>query len=452
MKSGTFVNYQLAEAILLLHEYNNFSSIDFNIALDGLKKKWKEDKIPSTGSPVPDLYNMQNITFDELVKLDSKLDNYDTFTTENAANMQTIFKKSSNGEIEFDFSYLDPIVKLAKEKNKKVVIDSAIVFGDRYPEIFEGFSRDDLEPIIKEYIKKLADDYGDDIDRIDVLNAVFNRREIEESYDESYDYKKDVEGFWIERFGDNYGKEIIDICKNSLGEKNIPLCWNEFYITYPKFYDRKNKFLDMVGSIDNLDIIGLQDTFRDSADSKETIDVLKEVEDQCLKSSKEAAITEFSCKISGETTDYLKSVKDDPIELDNSRNKIEGRISRLMENITNYVGQSKSFNSLEGRLSKEFDFNAYLPEVKEYNIDTVGYDWLKVVKPEKSYENLSESHDKELEVMISDSNTNSDIKEYNNEKNIESHGNELEVMINESISNSQNKQTEAVNHKTYGSK
>ena len=59
MKSGTFVNYQLAEAILLLHEYNNSSSIDFNIALDGLKKKWKEDKIPSTGSPVPDLHNMQ---------------------------------------------------------------------------------------------------------------------------------------------------------------------------------------------------------------------------------------------------------------------------------------------------------------------------------------------------------------------------------------------------------
>lgn len=121
MKTGTFVNYQLAEALLLLNKYQkeNGSLNGFEIELSKLKEKWKKDTIPSTRSPIPDLYIMQDITVDKLIQIDSKINEYNTFSTENAANMQSIIKITNDGNLDFDFSYLDSIVQLAREKEKK---------------------------------------------------------------------------------------------------------------------------------------------------------------------------------------------------------------------------------------------------------------------------------------------------------------------------------------------
>lgn len=393
MKTGTFINYQLAEALLLLHSYqkSNKSLAEFEVELTKLKEKWKKDTMPSTGSPIPDLYIMQSITIDQLIQIDSKIDEYDSFSTENAANMQSIIK-ISDGDVKFDFSYLDSIVQLAREKGKKVIIDSAVVFGDHFPEIFDNLSRDEITYIIQKYISELTTKYGDDIERIDVLNSVFERKDIKDKSGIT------VEDFWRRKFGDNYGEEIINICKSSL-RKNIPLCWNEFYITNKSYADKKDRFLSIVGKINSLDIIGIQDTFQDSADSEYTIDVLREIEQLCISSNKKAAITEFGCRLSGNTINELyATLNNNPLQINDHKLIVEQRINRLMETIANYTSQSQSFISVEGRVSKEFDFNAYLPELRELHrqgiyVNTVGNNWNQLIvnnnELNKMFENIS---------------------------------------------------------------
>lgn len=393
MNTGTFINYQLAEALLLLHSYqkSNKSLAEFEVELTKLKEKWKKDTMPSTGSPIPDLYIMQSITIDQLIQIDSKIDEYDSFSTENAANMQSIIK-ISDGDIEFDFSYLDSIVQLAREKGKKVIIDSAVVFGDHFPEIFDNLSRDEITYIIQKYISELTTKYGDDIERMDVLNSVFERKDIKDKNGIT------VEDFWRRKFGDNYGEEIINICKSSL-RKNIPLCWNEFYITNKSYADKKDRFLPIVGKINSLDIIGIQDTFQDSADSEYTIDVLREIEQLCISSNKKAAITEFGCRLSGNTINELyATLNNNPLQINDHKLMVEQRINRLMEIIANYTSQSQSFISVEGRVSKEFDFNAYLPELRELHrqgiyVNTVGNNWNQLIvnnnELNKMFENIS---------------------------------------------------------------
>ena len=381
MKTGTFVNYQLAEVLLLLNKYQkeNNSLSGFEIELSKLKKKWKKDTIPSMGTPIPDLYIMQDITTKQLIKLNSEINEYETFSTENAANMQSIIKITNDGDLDFDFSYLDSIVQLAREKGKKLIIDSAVVFGDHFPEIFDSLSKDEITYIIQKYISELTTKYGDDIERIDVLNSVFERKDIKDKSGIT------VEDFWKRKFGDNYGEEIISICKSSL-KKNIPLCWNEFYITNKNYADKKDRFLSTIGKIDNLDIIGIQDTFQDSADSEYTIDVLKEIEDICLLTDKKAAITELSCRLSKDTVIELYDVlNNNPTQMNITKSKVEGRINTLIEHIIKHVSESPAFTSVEGRISKEFDFNAFLLELRELRekgikINTVGNNWNKLLR------------------------------------------------------------------------
>lgn len=394
MNTGTFINYQLAEALLLLHSYqkSNKSLAEFEVELTKLKEKWKKDTMPSTGSPIPDLYIMQSITTDQLIQIDSKIDEYDSFSTENAANMQSIIK-TSDGDVKFDFSYLDSIVQLAREKGKKVIIDSAVVFGDHFPEIFKSLNKEELTFIIRYYISELTSRYGDVIARIDVLNSIFERKDVK---------SKDgmaVEDFWINIFGENYGKEIVKICKESL-KANIPLCWNEFYITNPKYADRKTRFLSIIHGIENLNIIGIQDTFQDSADPEYTLSVLKEIEDICLLTDKKAAITELSCRLSKDTVIELYDVlNNNPTQMDITKSKVEERINTLIEHIIKHVNESPAFTSVEGRVSKEFDFNAYLPELRELRrqgiyVNTVGNNWNQLIVYNNELNKIFENNSK----------------------------------------------------------
>ena len=91
MKKGTFVNYQLAEFVLLLLE-ENISKDEFQIEFNKLKQKWKEDVIPATGTRIPDLFSMQELTKEQLSELSRELLKYDTYTVENSAGMQNVTK------------------------------------------------------------------------------------------------------------------------------------------------------------------------------------------------------------------------------------------------------------------------------------------------------------------------------------------------------------------------
>ncbi len=380
MKAGTFVNYQLAEAILLLHRFQreNKSLEEFEVEFKKLKQKWKTDVVPSTGTLVPDLYIMQDLKVEQLQQLDKELQEYDTYTTENAACMQNIIRMTTDGNIYFDFSALDLIVNLARENGKKVIIDSVVVFGDHFPEIFKGLKKEKLTSLISYYISELTSRYGDDMARIDVLNSIFERKDIK-----SRDGMA-VEDFWISIFGNNYGKEIINICRSSL-KKDIPLCWNDFYITNQRYADRKNRFLSTIANIENLDIIGIQDTFQDSADPEYTLSVLEEIEKMCLSANKKVSITELSCRLSKNTVlELYDTFKNNPTQMGVTQSNIEERINSLIEHIIKYVNESPVFTSVEGRLSKEFDFNAFLPELEELRkngiqINTVGNNWKKLL-------------------------------------------------------------------------
>ena len=96
MKKGTFINYQLAEAILLTYNIineNDPQPEEFKTELEKLKNKWKDDIIPSTGTKVPDLFSMQDLTVKQLLMLSKELIEYDTYTIENCASMQNIMKQ-----------------------------------------------------------------------------------------------------------------------------------------------------------------------------------------------------------------------------------------------------------------------------------------------------------------------------------------------------------------------
>ena len=182
--------------------------------------------------------------------------------------------------------------------------------------------------------------------------------------------------------------------------KNIPLCWNEFYITNKSYADKKDRFLSIVSKIDNLDIIGIQDTFQDSADLEYTIDVLREIEQLCLSSDKKAAITEFGCRLSGNTINELyATLNNNPLQINDHKLMVEQRINKLMETIANYTSQSQSFISVEGRISKEFDFNAYLPELRELHrqgiyVNTVGNNWNQLIVNHNELNKIFENNSK----------------------------------------------------------
>lgn len=390
MKKGTFINYQLAEAILLTYNIineNDPQPEEFKTELEKLKNKWKDDIIPSTGTKVPDLFSMQDLTVKQLLMLSKELIEYDTYTIENCASMQNIMKQENNEDFTFDFSALDLIAKLARLSGKRIIIDSAIVHGDHFPLQFSKLNKDKIKELIKKYIAELISRYGDIIERIDVLNAVFERKDVKSKDGVS------VEDFWIETFGENYGEEIINICKEALEKNNIPLCWNEFYITNINCSERKDRFLSTINKINNLDVIGIQDAFQDTADLDYTNSVLKEIEDICMLTGKRFSITELSCILSGKTiTELYDKLNNDPSRINETINNVEKRINSIIGGVTEYSSNSDYCSSIEGRISKELDYYSHRPELTEFNgktnklINTVGNNWKSIVDKNQKFE------------------------------------------------------------------
>ena len=356
-QSGIFISYQMAEAIELIEGFNlnvPEEKAKAEESLLELKKRWLNDTLPGTDIKIGDKFTgMQDITIDDIVQISVIAKQADTYTVENAGAFQHILITDENGQFAFDFEKLDKIATLARKNNKKIIIDSAIVFGDHFPFKIANLGKDTISILIGEYTKQLISRYVDIIDRIDVLNSVFQRGQVPPG--------NNAEEFWSdpEMFGENYGQEIINIVRNNIDPRypNIKLGWNEFYLTNSSFEQRKIDFLNRVKSINGLDVVGVQDRFRSGESTDYIISSLGEIATVSKEAEKEVCITEFGCTASG-------------IDLRNGNTKtINSNIQGIMNAVKNYSSESGAITRIEGRICDKFDFN--YGELKNKGFDNI---------------------------------------------------------------------------------
>lgn len=357
-QNGIFISYQMAEAIELIEGFNLNTpeeKVKAEESLLELKKRWLNDALPGTNVKIGDKFvGMQDITIDDIVQISAIAKQADTYTLENAGAFQHILITNGNGQFAFDFEKLDKIATLARKNNKKLIIDSAIVFGDHFPFKIANLDKETISKLIAEYTKQLTGKYGDIIDRMDVLNSVFQRGQVSPG--------NNAEEFWIKTFGENYGQEIISIVKNNIdpNNPNIKLCWNEFYLTNSNFEQRKIAFLNRVKSIDGLDVVGVQDRFMSGESIDYIIKSLDEISMVSRESNKEVCITEFGCSASG------VDLRNGNVETTNSK------IQNIMNAVKNYSSKSDTIKRIEGRICDKFDFNYGELKNMGFDISTTG--------------------------------------------------------------------------------
>lgn len=357
-QNGIFISYQMAEAIELIEGFNlnvPEEKAKAEESLLELKKRWLNDTLPGTNIKIGDKFTgMQDITIDDIVQISAIAKQADTYTLENAGAFQHLLVTNENGQFAFDFEKLDKIASLARKNNKKLIIDSAIVFGDHFPFKIANLDKETISKLIAEYTKQLTGKYGDIIDRMDVLNSVFQRGQVSPG--------NNAEEFWIKTFGENYGQEIISIVKNNIdpNNPNIKLCWNEFYLTNSNFEQRKIAFLNRVKSIDGLDVVGVQDRFMSGESIDYIIKSLDEISMVSRESNKEVCITEFGCSASG------VDLRNGNVETTNSK------IQNIMNAVKNYSSKSDTIKRIEGRICDKFDFNYGELKNMGFDISTTG--------------------------------------------------------------------------------
>lgn len=319
-------------------------------SLRELKKRWLNDTLPGTDIKIGNAYaGMQDITLEEIIQISKIAKQTDAYTVENAGAFQHILKANEDGNFEFDFKKIDKICELARNNNKKIIIDSAVVFGDKFPFKIANLDKETISKLIGTYIKELTSRYGDIIDRIDVFNSIFERGQISKD--------NNSEEFWIKKFGDNYPQEIIDIVRSNIDfkENDIKLCWNEFYLTNSKYRDRKADFISMIKRIKGIDVIGIQDRFMSDENIDYIIDSLDEFASISRQSNKEICITEFSGSASG-------------VDLENSNTAtINVKIQRIINVVKEYCSKNDVFKRIEGHVCDKFDFNHQ--ELKNFGLE-----------------------------------------------------------------------------------
>lgn len=390
MKSGIFVNYQMAEVFEFIEKNRiDLSTFEGKRILEKqleevLKPKWLNDKIPGLNRSIGDsMPGMQDITVEDVIRLSIGLKQSDTYTVQNSGmmnycveiNEDGTYKKNEDGTYKFNFDKLKKIAKLAKDNEKKIIIDSAVVFGDldlsdTPPDMFREFKKLDGEAIkkmISDYINALINALEEDknigadvIERIDVLNAIFKRDDISKG--------NVTEQFWIEKIGVNYAQEVLDIVRKSIDSRfsGIKLCWNEFYLTRKELKigdkkvdleERKKLFLEKIGMLKNLDVVGIQDRFMSGEDITYITNSLGEIANVCNDKKKEVSITEFSCSVSSQEKDGKFIVED-----------VNKKISILLETIRNYCRNNNIIKSIEGAFSDKFDYNHH-ELLKKFKVD-----------------------------------------------------------------------------------
>ena len=363
-QKGIFINYQMVEAI------NKISSYNLNIPeerlqaetdLKDLKNNWLNDTLPGTTVIIGDKFTgMQDITVDEVAQLAIVAKNAETYTVQNAGAMQYIFVNDGNGRWHFDFEKLDIIAEFARNNQKKLIIDSAIVFGDSFPTKLESFDSTTLMSIISDYTNQLVNRYGNYIERIDVLNAIFQRDMLEATFKNGLSSK--VEQFWIDRFDTNYAQVILNTVRGIVNSKNpnIKLGWNEFYLTNSRFSQRRIDFLKLIQSISELDVIGVQDRFLSSENTESLKTSMDEITGVCKNSNKEVCLTEFSCTASGVDL-ATKSVPE-----------INESVQNNLQFIKEYASSNDTIKRVEGPVSDTFDINHQQLLKNGFDISTTG--------------------------------------------------------------------------------
>jgi len=251
---------------------------------------------------------------------------------------------------------LSHIVDVAKKNDKKIIIDSAVVFGDRYPENMADMTTEQIEKAISLYIKKLITEFGDRIDRIDVLNSVFQRNNVLAKSGE-----ENSEQFWINRFGKDYASKILTIvrqivrqnCKSS----NIKLCWNEFYLTNENIPERQQAFIDTISNSGlDLDVIGVQDNFRADTSCEYIRSSLERIIETCEKLGIEISITELGCTVGRADIEQLNEAK----QTGNYTKKLaelNTRIDNVLQTILDFCQENRGISSVEARYSDRYDYN-----------------------------------------------------------------------------------------------
>lgn len=352
-QSGIFINYQMAEAMDLIEKFDLTTSEGMakaEHALIELKQQWQNDTLPGTDIKIGNaMVGMQDITVEEIAQLSQIAVQSEAYTVENAGAFQHIVITKEDGNFDFDFEKLDKIAALARKNGKKIIIDSAIVFGDHFPYKIANLDKETISMLIGEYTKKLTSRYGDIIERIDVFNAIFERNQISEG--------NNSEEFWIKTFGENYAQEIIDIVRANIdfNKHNIKLGWNEFYLTNSNYKKRKNVFLERIKSMHGLDVVGIQDRFMSGENIDYIIQVLDEISLVCKEANKEICITEFSCSASGRD---LRN---------NTPSTIDAKIQSIISAVKKYCSTNGTIKRIEGRVSDKFDFN--YKELKDYGFE-----------------------------------------------------------------------------------
>ena len=356
-KKGVFVNYQIAEAIKLLDKYDISDDNGRKLAeteLQGLKDRWTtQDKIPGYGIIIGNKNaGMEDITLDEISKFATDIKQADTYSTECIGNMQYCLVRDENGNVDFDFSYLSHIADLARANRKQLIIDSAVVFGDRFPENMANMSQEEVANVISIYIQKLTREFGDCIERIDVLNSVFQR-------DDVFNREGTInsEEFWINVFGEEYARKVLSIVRQNCQNPDIDLCWNEFYITNQNTPEKKKSFLETISNTADLDVVGLQDNFRADTSCQYIQDSLEEIAEVCRKCGKKISITELSCKVGRRDIESLNEAK----QSGNYATKIDelnNRIRQVIQTATDFCQTNPDIvSSVESRYSDRYDCN-----------------------------------------------------------------------------------------------
>lgn len=357
-QNGIFISYQMTEAIELIEGFNLNTPEEKAKAEESLlelKKRWLNDTLPGTNVKIGEKFTgMQDITIEDIIQISTLAKQADTYTLENAGAFQHLLVTNENGEFSFNFEKLDKIATLARKNNKKIIIDSTIVFGDHFPFKIANLDKATISKLIGEYTKQLTGKYGDVIDRMDVLNSIFQRGNVSPG--------NNAEEFWIKTFGENYGQEVINIVRNNMDFRypNIKLGWNEFYLTNSNFEQRKIDFLNRVKSINGLDVVGVQDRFMSGESIDYIISSLDEIATVSKEANKEVCITEFGCSASG-------------IDLRNGNTEIiNSKIQNIMNAVKDYSSKSDTIKRIEGRICDKFDFNYGELKNMGFDISTTG--------------------------------------------------------------------------------
>jgi GH35 family endo-1,4-beta-xylanase len=256
--------------------------------------------------------------------------------------------KIVDGKIDFDFSALEKIADLARATGKKLVIDSAVVFGDRYPENMAHMSQQEIREAIAIYIRKLTQEFGKDIERIDVLNSVFQREKIDGIQ---------CEEFWKKKLGEDYASEVLTIARDNSDNRNIKLGWNEFYLTHQGMPDRQKDFIERIKSLKGkLDVVGVQDNFRVSAEPEH----IKHIEESLVRLVEEIrklginmTITELGCGVGGSNMKELGEIGTEGYQ--ERLNVLNSRIKQLLYMVIDFA--KKNNITVETRHSDKYDWN-----------------------------------------------------------------------------------------------